>query len=189
MKTIKPLKKLDCLTALEVFRQVPIKTTGINWSKHGILRGMFYLQANPKDERFDSRYNLTLGPYRSYIFNVKDSSEDLGLLLVSGKRPRSLNLSFNNHFDERKTWLYLVKDYIPGLIGAGYDYIPSQNHTIAKIFADRDTNKYDRKQRLINDEKEILVVSPSKIRVRQGDLFGVPLVSDKVYKTICDLVR
>lgn len=208
IETIKPVKKLDCLTALDIFRQIPIDTIGNEMYKTEILYGNFFLNANPKDERFDQRYNLTVQPWTPYLFELPDGSSDLrmtikdfqpypgtlggfaGSLLVSGKRPGRLNLVFDNYIGERKAWSYLTKDYIAGLIKSGYNKVPRQNQTIASITAKRDTEKYsdDGKERLY-DKETILVIKPNVIELRTGDLFGNPLVSDKIYKSICNLVK
>lgn len=211
MKTIDPTKSLDCSAALEVFRQIPMETSGHEFSKDGILYAKFYLQAHPLNEVFDSRYSMTIKPWTPYIFKLEDGTKDLrvtiedflpfpgrlggfaGSLLVSGKRPARVTLNFHNHLDGKKAWSYLVEDYIPGLINAGYNHIPWGTHYIASIDAERDTGKFHRRksgsdERVIDKEK-VLVIRPDKVLVRTEDVFGVPFVNEKVFRTICDLVR
>ena len=207
MQTINPVKSLDCLTALEVFNQVPIHTTGEDWAKHGILRGEFYLQANPNDERFDKRFSMTIQPWTPYFFSLEDGSKDFritlkdfqpypgdlggiaGSLLISGKRPSGLNIIFDNHLKEKKAWLYLVQDYIPGLIDAGYNHIPNQNHTIAEISADKDNrDKYGNVWGEMDKEK-ILSIKQDVIELKTDNLFGYPLITTDEYNAISNLVN
>ena len=209
---IEARKKISYSQAIAIAQRLPNLSGDPVNGGYWFIAGNFYLQANPTNNKFDPRYALKLEPWTPYFLNHKDGSKDIKIiarfsldfkgkdpsidgciplsLLTYGKRPQRLHVEIDTHCDGVKAWKSCLDDYLIQLVNAGYNFIPPRNTPIAEIKAH--ANRVDSHTEPDGEGKsirnKILTICPEAITIHKRSFFGNAIITDKVHRSIVDLV-